>query len=104
MSLASTAQFLLMMHVSACCGFTYFASDSILNGVLPSSRCNEFVSGRMGKRKSLSAKAAVEDSAHQRDYEFLDCGNLKRLERFGGTTVIGSRYLTSQTFCLNGFR
>lgn len=90
MSFASTAQFLLMMHISACCGFTYFPSDSIWNGVLLSSGCNEIVSGRMGNRKSLSAKAAVEDSAHQRDYEFLDCGNLKRLERFGGTTIIVS--------------
>jgi hypothetical protein len=49
--------------------------------------CNKIITGQFGNRKSLSTKAAADDSTHQKDYEFLDCGNLKRLERFGGTTI-----------------
>ena len=65
--------------------------------------CNKIITGQFGNRKSLSTKAAAGDSTHQKDYEFLDCGNLKRLERFGGTTISITLDVILQSCCLKEF-
>ena len=101
MFFATSVQFLIVIHISACSGFsefksrplglnrvTFYSSDASIQNGMPFNRCcNKIITGQFGNRKSLSTKAATDDSTHQKDYEFLDCGNLKRLERFGGTTV-----------------
>lgn len=39
---------------------------------------------------SLASDALVENTPSMTDYEFLDCGDLKRLERFGGKNLCQS--------------
>ena len=44
--------------------------------------------GRLTSRSmSLISDASEGDSPSMNDYEFLDCGDLKRLERFGGRNL-----------------
>ena len=38
------------------------------------------------RRGSSALKSSVEDGISRTDYELLDCGDLKRLERFAGIT------------------
>jgi hypothetical protein len=47
---------------------------------------------------SLTSDALVENSPSITDYEFIDCGDLKRLERFGGKLLLflSSAYSESQ--------
>ena len=49
---------------------------------IPSTYCTSDY--RIPKVRFSALKSSIEDEASLTDYEFLDCGDLKRLERFAG--------------------
>lgn len=50
-------------------------------------KTNDFNDKLTSRSMSLSSDALVENATSMTDYEFLDCGDLKRLERFGGKNL-----------------
>ena len=67
----------------------YFASSRMrINQIrrsfsdIPSTYCtSDYL---IPKVRSSALKSSIEDETSMTDYEFLDCGDLKRLERFAG--------------------
>ena len=97
MTSASILRFFLAVSIDFCCSFCFskhsrtnmkqvlsYRENVVQRFIRYHHKTNNFNDRLTSRSMSQTSDALVESSPSLTDYEFLDCGDLKRLERFGG--------------------
>ena len=83
-------QILLIIYINGCLGYHHIdGMRHLLRSTISSNSFRHFAGYRIrcqsGNLVTDSEPLRTSEEITRSDYEFLDCGDLKRLERFGGT-------------------
>jgi hypothetical protein len=97
MTSTSILRFLLVVFIDLCFSFCTskysrtnmkqilsYRQNVVHRFVRNNHKIGDLIDTLTSQSMSLTSDALVENSPSMTDYEFIDCGDLKRLERFGG--------------------